>query len=126
MEALVLEGSAKTPAVRFSADGATLEISGRSIPENAPAFYEPLYAWIDGYVKQPAPRTEVIIRLEYFNTSSPKCLLDVFRKLEGLQKSEKSAVHVQWLYEEDDEDMMEAGDDYRTLVLLPFDVGKAS
>src|SRR5688572_25119963 len=121
MESLLLEGTAKTPTVRFSPDG-HLEISGRSIPENAAAFYEPVYQWLDAYTQKPAKETRVIIRLEYFNTSSSKCLLDVFRKLEGIQKSEKSSVHVLWVYEADDEDMMEAGDDYRTLVLLPFEL----
>ena len=126
MEALQLEGTAKTPTIKFSPGGKSLEISGRSIPENAASFYEPIYNWLDQYVKHPAAATEVIIKLEYFNTSSSKCLLDVFRKLETLQKSEKSTVKVLWVYDADDEDMREAGDDYRTLVLLPFELKEAS
>ena len=55
-----------------------------------------------------------------------KCLLDIFRKLEPLQKDAKSQVTVTWLYEEDDEDMMEAGEDYQTIVKLPFEIKKFS
>ena len=51
-------------------------------------------------------------------------MLDVFRKLESLQKSGKSKVTVQWMYEEEDEDMMEAGDDYKAIVQLPFEILK--
>jgi hypothetical protein len=29
-----------------------------------------------------------------------------------------------WLYEEEDEDMMEAGDDYQTIVKIPFVIEK--
>ena len=122
MNKLHLEGTAKTPAVSFS-DG-SLEISGKSIPENSIEFYQPLYNWLDEYGQQPAKSTSLKVRLEYFNTSSSKCLLDVFRKLETVQKSGKGSVTVTWMYEEEDEDMMEAGEDYREIVGLPFTIEK--
>ena len=124
MNSLVMEGTAKTPSNNFSADSGTLEINGRSIPENSFEFYQPVYEWLDSYALKPAAVTSATIQLEYFNTSSSKCLLDIFRKLEALHKSEGSEVNVVWMYEEDDEDMMEAGDDYRTIVLLPFELKK--
>ena len=124
MNSLIIEGTAKTPSIRFSADAGTLEIKGRSIPENSVEFYQPVYDWLDGYALKPVAATSMTIQLEYFNTSSSKCLLDIFRKLEALHKSERSDIHVVWMYEEDDEDMMEAGDDYRTIVLLPFELKK--
>jgi hypothetical protein len=123
MNSLIIEGTPKTPRVDFSDSGA-LEISGKSIPENSIEFYQPLYNWIDQYSQQPNKITSLKIQLEYFNTSSSKCLLDVFRKLEALQKSGKSEVTVNWLYEEEDEDMMEAGEDYQTIVKIPFTISK--
>lgn len=124
MEKLVLEPGIKTPSVNFEGENGLLEIRGKSIPENSIEFYRPIYEWIDGYVLQPQPKTNVVIGLEYFNTSSSKCLLDVFRKLESLHKSGKSEVTINWLYEDDDEDMMEAGDDYQTIVKVPFVITK--
>ena len=124
MNELLIEGTPKTPHIRFTADKGQLEISGRSIPENSVEFYQSVYNWIDEYAQQPNPSTSVKIQLEYFNTSSSKCVLDVFRKLESLQKSGKSKVTVQWMYEEEDEDMMEAGDDYQTIVKVPFEIKK--
>ena len=103
-----------------------MELKGKSIPENSIEFYRPVYAWLDEYAKQPKNKTSMIVQLEYFNTSSSKCLLDIFRKLELLLKDSKSEVTVTWLYEEDDEDMMEAGEDYQTIVKLPFDIQKIS
>lgn len=124
MNDLLVEGTAKTPFINFKFDQGTLEISGRSIPENSIEFYQSVYSWIEAYAKQPKPTTIVKIQLEYFNTSSSKCVLDVFRKLEMLQKSGKSEVKVMWMYEEEDEDMMEAGDDYKAIVNLPFLIQK--
>ena len=119
-ENLVIEGTNKTPVVRFMGDTGTMELSGKSIPENSFGFYQPLMLWMDTYAAEPKPKTEVNIILEYFNTSSSKCLLDIFRKLEALKKSGRSDVQVIWHYEEDDEDMMEAGQDYNSLVDLEF------
>jgi hypothetical protein len=124
MNALHIEGTAKTPAIHFLAG--TLEISGKSIPENSIEFYQPLYNWLDQYGQQPEKSTALKVRLEYFNTSSSKCLLDVFRKLEAIQKSGKSNVTVIWMYEEEDEDMMEAGEDYREIVAVAFEIEKVA
>ena len=82
MDALKLEGSPKTPVVNFDAAEGLLELKGRSIPENSIEFYKPLFDWIDSYGNQPQESTEVNIVLEYFNTSSSKCILDFFKKLE--------------------------------------------
>ena len=124
MDNLIIEGTGKTPEIRFMADAGTLELAGKSIPENSFGFYQPLFAWIDSYVLTPAPETVVKISLEYFNTSSSKCLLDILRKLENLNKSGKSKIVISWYYEADDEDMMEAGQDYDSLVDLSFNIIK--
>jgi hypothetical protein len=124
MNPLMIEGTAKTPAIAFAADGTTLTISGRSIPENTAAFFQPVFDWLDAFAQQPPAQATLKVQLEYFNTSSSKCLLDIFRKLEGVQQSGKGKVSVEWAFEEEDEDMMEAGEDYRSLVALPFDLKK--
>ena len=120
MDALKLEGSPKTPVVNFDPSEGLLELKGRSIPENSIEFYKPLFDWIDSYGNQPKEQTEVNIVLEYFNTSSSKCILDFFKKLETLNNGGKTAVSVNWHYEEDDEDMLEAGEDYDAIIDIPF------
>jgi hypothetical protein len=61
----------------------------------------------------------VNIQLEYFNTSSSKCILDVFKKLENIHKGGNQLV-INWYYEQDDEDMLEAGEDYQAIINVPF------
>ncbi|MFW5819655.1 MAG: DUF1987 domain-containing protein [Bacteroidota bacterium] len=119
MEPISLEGTTKTPTIKFDADEGIMEIKGRSIPENSIDFYKPMVDWLDEYAKNPKEKTIVNIQLEYFNTSSSKCILDVFKKLEAINRG-KSNVIVNWYYEEDDEDMLEAGEDYESIIRVPF------
>lgn len=121
MENLILEGSAKTPSVTFQAAEGKLELKGRSIPENSVEFYKPLNDWIDAYGASPKEQTVVDIKLEYFNTSSSKCILDLFKKLEGIN-GKGTSVSINWYFEEDDEDMEEAGEDYQAIISLPFKI----
>jgi hypothetical protein len=119
MEPINIEGSPKTPSIKFDIEKGILEIKGRSIPENSIEFYKPLVDWLDEYAKDPAKKTQVNIHLEYFNTSSSKCILDVFKKLEAIHKAKHDVV-IFWYYEEDDEDMLEAGEDYESIIRIPF------
>ncbi len=116
MDNIILEGTPKTPTVEFKFDSGDLLIKGRSIPENSIEFYKPLIDWIESYSGSAKSMTVLNVQLEYFNTSSSKCLLDVFKKLERIDKD----VEIKWYYEEDDEDMLEAGEDYDAIINIPF------
>ena len=120
MESIKIDGSPKTPTVNFNAESGNLEIKGRSIPENSIEFYKPIVEWLDRYATGAKPKTIVNIQLEYFNTSSSKCILDVFKKLESIHNSKASDIIINWHYEEDDEDMLEAGEDYQAIINVPF------
>lgn len=119
MEKYSIEGTPKTPSINFDLNAGILEVKGRSIPENSIEFYKPLVDALDKYAAGAKPATTVNVQLEYFNTSSSKCILDVFKKLESINKS-GSAVTINWHYEEDDEDMLEAGEDYQAIINVPF------
>ncbi len=119
MEILSIEGQAKTPTVNLNPETGTIEIKGRSIPENSIEFYKPVVDWLEEYGKNPKEKTTVNIQLEYFNTSSSKCILDVLKKLEAIAKAGHDII-INWFYEEDDEDMLEAGEDYQSIIKVPF------
>ncbi len=121
MEKLHIEGSAKTPSVSFDGQAGVLEMRGRSIPENSIEFFQPLIDWVDTYGATPNTKTQVDMKLEYFNTSSSKCILDLFKRLEKINNND-SEVIINWYYETDDEDMEEAGEDYAAIVGLDFKI----
>lgn len=119
MEPISIPGTLKTPSI--SSDGTTglIEIKGRSNPENSAQFYKPLIQWVEEYSNNPTAKTIINIQLEHFNTSSSKCILDVFKKLEPIKKANLD-IMVNWYYEEDDEEMLEAGETYGTMTVIPF------
>jgi hypothetical protein len=97
-----------------------LSISGRSIPENSIEFYNPLFSALETYFTNPKEKTTLNIQLEYYNSSSSACLLSVFKKLEKFKKTKGSPVMINWLYEENDEDILAAGKNFEGMVDLPF------
>ena len=116
MESIKLEGTPKTPTVEFSAENGVLLLKGRSIPENSIEFYKPLINWIENYSASAPSKTVLNVKLEYFNTSSSKCIMDLLKRVE---KSPCEAT-VLWYYEDEDEDMLEAGEDYDAIIEIPF------
>lgn len=119
MEKLTIAATIKTPAINFDHDKGLLDIKGRSIPENSIEFYKPLVQCLEKYASTPKATTNANVHLEYFNTSSSKCILDIFKKLENIHKSGSQMV-ITWFYEQDDEDMREAGEDYQAIINVPF------
>ncbi|PKP05238.1 MAG: nuclear pore complex subunit [Bacteroidetes bacterium HGW-Bacteroidetes-6] len=112
--------SEKSPEIKTDFANGMISIAGRSIPENSIGFYQPLLAALSEYVQQPTTTTELHIHLDYFNTSSSKCLLDLLRQLPKAIEN-GSATKVIWKVDEGDEDMMEAGEDYAAIVKVPFE-----
>ncbi|MCE3278300.1 MAG: nuclear pore complex subunit [Bacteroidetes bacterium] len=116
------EQSAKTPLINFDASTGTFELKGKSIPENSVLFYKPLFEWLDAYVQNPAPKTNLNIQLDYFNTSSSKCIVDLFKKIEQIPKNAKGEATINWMYDDQDDDMLEAGEDYKSIIKMPFNL----
>ena len=65
--------------------------------------------------------TVLFLNLEYFNTSSSKIILEMMMKLKRAH-DRGAKVLVKWLYHEEDEEMEEAGNDYSSLIDIPFDI----
>ena len=121
MEAISIQGTHKTPSVDFNSEHGKLEIRGRSNPENSKVFYNPLIEWIDDYVNHPPDKTTFIVQLEHFNTISSKSLLDLFKRLKTITNSEKELI-INWYYEKDDEDLLDAGKNYEHITGIPFEM----
>ena len=118
MDNLVIESTKKTPEVSFNADG-RIRISGRSIPEDASKFYDDLFEWVKYFCQDPPHSTTVDIELEYFNSGSSKALLHLLRTLkEVVNRGNKLTIN--WHYEEGDDDIMERGEYYESILEIKF------
>jgi len=116
MENLHLEETQDTPKVTLSQSGNVFEISGRSLPEDSVEFYRPILSWIKEYSQAPNPTTAFNFKLEYFNTSSSKLILDLLNELKKVK-----GIRIVWYYYEDDESMDDAGKEYAEQVEIPFE-----
>jgi hypothetical protein len=119
MENLDIPGTYKTPAIQLNADDGIMVIEGRSNPENARDFFQPVMDWLEVYVKNPATRTDLRINLELFNTSSSKYLMEILRKIRQLADDDKE-FNVTWMYEEDDLEMLDTAEAYEMMTGLRF------
>jgi len=116
----VVEPTEDLPKVCLDPTQGNLLIEGTSIPEDSEDFYAPILDWLAEFVASEPEKVEFQIRLEYFNTSSSKYILDMLRIIEPL--SANSKLSVIWYYHPEDEDMLEAGEDYKSLVKIPFNL----
>ena len=121
MEIFNIESTEDSPQIVLDRESNILEISGRSLPEDVNTFYEPMMSWIEEYTKDPLDVTVFNFKLTYFNTASSKIILDILTQFEEMIE-EGHEVMVRWHYPEEDEDMMEAGEEYSEMVDVPFEM----
>jgi len=121
METIKIQGTDDIPSVILDAENGIFQISGRSMPEDVTAFYDPIIEWLDELAENYSEKIVFEFKLEYFNTASSKLLLDVLMKLEEMHEAEKEVI-VKWYFPEDDEDMEEAGEEYADIVDVPIEL----
>ena len=121
MEVIKIQGTDDTPSVTLDAENKIFQISGRSMPEDVTAFYDPILEWLDEFAEEVNEKIVFEFKLEYFNTASSKLLLDILLKLEEMYEDGKEIL-VKWYFSEDDEDMEEAGEEYADIVEVPIEL----
>ncbi len=113
MDNLKIEATKYSPEISFDCENNVLEIRGKSYPEDTSVFYSPIFAWVEKYLQREETKKIVVnIELVYFNSSSSKVLLDFFDTLETAANDGKE-IAVNWFYEEDDEDALEFGEEFK-------------
>jgi len=121
MEKHVIQEELKNcPGIVYYPDTNKLELVGRSIPENPELIFRRLEEWITSHFEE-NKGLDVYIQLEYINSGSSKYLYEVLKRLTGYGRSGK-AVKIKWLYEEDDEAMLELGEHYRDTAGIPLEI----
>ncbi len=103
LKTIFIDQTEKTPQIDFNFLTGELILSGRSIPENASAIYEPAYKWVTNYIKNPRQTTNLRLNLEYFNTASSIWLANIVKCLSKIEVPESVLlVHLYFNIEEFD------------------------
>lgn len=106
------------PEVCLDTDG-TIIIKGRSIHEDVVTFFGPVHAWIDEYILNPADVTRVDMMLEYLNCASAKVIIAILDKLTRVEMMNKRFIF-NWYYEDGDDDILERGEYFASVLKVPF------
>ena len=120
MEKLFIDHTEDTPRVELNQEENIYEISGKSLPENAVAFYLPIITWLKEYNKNHSEAIIFDIRLDYFNTASAKQITKLLLVLQDL--SENIDIKVRWFYLEEDTDILSSGLRFSRLIKVKIEL----
>ncbi|MHB8261950.1 MAG: DUF1987 domain-containing protein [Bacteroidia bacterium] len=133
MNNLVLAATDTTPKITLDHLQNKFEIIGESCPENAKQFYAVMLSWLEDYKEylhfmndQSNTKKNLIftIHLSYVSSSALKNTYDFLQKIETLKPLCES-ITIRWLYDKDDEDMEDNGNEFSTMVNIPFSIEQA-
>lgn len=119
MDNINIEATKATPCVEYN-DG-VLRVSGQSYPENALQFYQPVLQWVQGYMEVLEGQACFEFDLEYMNTSSSKCIMDLIDILDSAFTQGKDIV-INWYYDADNESLLECAEEFQEDVTVTFNI----
>lgn len=126
MKKLIIEQKASSPKVILDPEKKIYLISGESRPPDVREFYGQVLSWLEDFgsylIKSDDKKDPVNFNFnfEYFNSSSGKLILDICKFLAGLHLKGINII-INWHYEKDDYDMIEAGKEMSRIVKFPFE-----
>lgn len=114
MENIYLEHTEDTPQVNLNTSDFICTITGRSLPENAIAFYLPIIEWLNNFATTSNNDLTFNFKLDYFNTASAKQITKVLLVLQKL--AETKNIKINWHYFVDDADIKASGMRFARLI----------
>lgn len=130
MKKLTVKPTSHCPKIIFDPQNTHFEISGISRPENVCGFYYPVINWLHDF------HNEVIVNktfhfdmdnpailkivLTYFNSSTAKFLYEIIGIFKSLSEKGEQ-IKIQWYFDEEDDDIREAGEELSEMIEIPFE-----
>jgi hypothetical protein len=127
MEPLLIKPTEFTPKIWFEPQYHIFEMEGFSRPENVSQFYNQVLDYLDDFeneiVDQKKFNRETPLKINfkfaYFNSASSKFIIDIIGILLRFNKK-GFPIEFYWYYDEEDEVILEAGEDISEIVAIPF------
>jgi hypothetical protein len=119
-----LHPTRETPEIIFDPANRLVEISGNSFPNNVEEFYLPIIHMVEDYLRNHPSLVdmEIIVRLNYINTSSAKLILEFIRVFELWIHSDQHHCYLRWFYFEDDPEMRSLAEDITSNVTFEYQI----
>ncbi len=118
MNKLIISETTTTPNINFDGEAGIFKISGKSLPEDANYFYNPLLEYIEEYKKNPQHISILEFYWKYFNTATSKFILSL---IFSLRKSD-TKLEINWYCESDFDIMIERGEELSEVVNVNFNI----
>jgi len=109
---LVREKTRTTPYILIDEEKRYMRFEGESYLEDIIGFYKEINDWLQGYLASDFGAFTFDCALEYFNSSTTKQIYNMLRLMD--MSAQNGKVTVNWIVaNEDDEMLIECGEDYR-------------
>lgn len=112
-----IKSTETTPDVIYNVEEKRMTLDGKCMPEDVNEFFGELETHIDNYNDD---KLTIVCNLVYINSASNKKLFELLRK--GVLKIKE--MDVVWISDDDDDDMMEQGENYEHALGIKFKFGK--
>lgn len=110
------------PQIKVDENKGILRIEGESYHEHAIEFFQPIFEWLQNFITtHPTQALTLEFKMTYFNTSTSRRFLEMFRIAEAHYKNGGNIV-VNWYHEADDLDMLDSGLEYQQEVSFDFNI----
>lgn len=121
MKTLSIEPTEDTPRVLFDPSANKFEITGRSYPENPKEFYLPIVKWLEDYRDAASGPINLVIAIEYFNSSSIKQVFMLMYIIEDIMETGKEA-KITWKYKAGDDLIFQKGLEFNKFLQVPVEL----
>jgi hypothetical protein len=115
MKNIFIDATPLSPEIIFNKDTLEFSIAGKSYPEDGIKFYKILIDYLEGMKDSNFDFFILKFDLEYANTSSAKSFVSMVHKLQDIKNAS-----VLWMYEKDDDQILELGNDIAAIFKVPF------
>jgi hypothetical protein len=117
---LRIESTPKTPFVYLDSKEGIMVFFGRSVPDNARVFYEPVLDHIDKH-SQLTRMINVYFRIYYCGSSSGNLIRSLMKSLDKLFLQGQN-MNIYWFQEGDNADMYTDGELYQGFTSIPYNI----
>ena len=117
MNDLIIEEKKDNLGITCSKGSVTM--TGNSLLPNAQKFFQPVNDWVDEYIKDPKPKTEITLKFNYVDTASVQAIFNLLKKFREIPGYEENVI-VNWHFEFDDPELLEVGEIMEGRLKLKF------
>jgi len=119
MSNLLLLPTYNTPFIYGTANNGKLIIIGKSTPNSVVEIIKPVEEWIHNFAETTSDSLEINIDLCFYDTPTSLMVSSILMML-NKQSDKEKRFSINWYFFSEDEDMMEEGEEFKSIAKFPF------